>query len=137
MREIQDSSDAVAKYCARVLDDSKLEDIEVFDVVDSLQIADYFVIASGRNPRHLKASSDELLRKLRESGIVRTGLEGYGDEPAWVLIDLDEVVIHLFQAEARRFYDLDNLWGDCPRVAWRSAASPVRGATAGRKLEGG
>ena len=137
LREIRDSSATVATYCARVLDDSKMEDVKVFDVAASLQIADYFVVASGSNPRQLKATSDELVKKLRESGVVRSGLEGYGDEASWILIDLDGVVVHLFQTDSRRFYDLDNLWGDCPRISWEVAAPAVRGSTAGSKLEDG
>ncbi len=117
MDELKDGSAAVAKLCARILDENKLENVKVFDVGSALQITDYFVIASGRTPRHIKAASDELLRRLRERGSTRRGLEGYR-EGKWVLIDLDGVVVHLFLSENREFYDLEHLWGDCPAVDW-------------------
>ncbi|HZN60482.1 MAG TPA: ribosome silencing factor [Planctomycetota bacterium] len=122
---------AVATKCARILDANKMENIRVLDVAQSLQIADYFVIASGRNPRHLKSAGDEVLKGLREVGTQRRGLEGYR-EGKWVLIDFDGVVVHLFQGESRTFYDLENLWGDCPTIEWRDgetvAPAPRRSA---------
>ncbi len=80
-------------------------------------ITDYFVVATGRNSRHLRAASDKLLKELRDQSVERRSVEGYKDDK-WVLVDLDEAVVHLFGAEARRYYDLELLWGDCPRVEW-------------------
>ena len=112
-----ESAAGVAKLCAKVLDENKLQDIEVLHVVESLQIADYFVVASARNVRHIRAARDELVKKLREVGIGRRGIEGHG-ECKWVLIDLADVVVHLFLPDVRRYYDLDSLWGDCPHLEW-------------------
>jgi len=117
LKEVDRSSAAVAKLCARILDANKMERVKLLDVGSSLQIADYFVIASGRNPRHLKAVSNELLKKLRESGAHRRGLEGYR-EGNWVLIDFDDVVVHVMLEESREFYDLENLWGESPALEW-------------------
>lgn len=113
---------AVATRCARILDANKLDDIRVLDVGNTLQIADYFVVASARTQRHVKAASDELVRKLREGGSVRRGLEGYRDGK-WVLVDFAGVIVHIFSVESRAFYDLENLWGDCPRVEWADLAA--------------
>src|SRR5688572_14233893 len=133
-REIANPEE-IAKLCARVLDESKMEDIQVFHVEGALQITDYFVLASGRNSRHLKAASDEILRKLREVGARRRGLEGYR-EGKWVLLDFGDVVVHLFLGENRDYYSLEDLWGDCPRLDWRSGGgSPRAGAL--RKTVGG
>lgn len=96
-----------------------MQDVRVINVRNALGITDYFVIASGRNPRHVKAASDELLRELRESGTPRRGIEGYR-EGKWVLVDLSDVVVHLFLAESRELYDLEHLWGDCPSLEWSS-----------------
>lgn len=104
-----------AKLCAQVLDEQKLTDIKIFDVRNSLQITDYFVIATGRNPRHVKAAAGKLVREMRARKIRRRGLEGYGDGK-WVLVDLADVVVHLFLEESRRYYDLELLWGDSPLV---------------------
>ena len=132
--------EALAKLCARVLDDNKMEDIKVFHVEGALQITDYFVLASGRTPRHLKAASDEILRKLREAGARRRGLEGYRDGK-WVLMDFSDVVVHLFLTENREYYALEELWGDCPSVDWGRGSGPGSGApsraTALRKMVSG
>lgn len=117
LKKWKDGSAALARLCARILDDVKMDNIRVLDVGDSLQITDYFVVASGKTERHVKAGGDEVLRKLREQGVVRRGLEGYR-EGKWVLIDLHGVVVHLFLTESRSFYDLENLWGDCPTIEW-------------------
>jgi len=109
------SSRELAKRCANILDERKLEDIEIFEVADSIQITDYFVIASGRNPRHLQTAATYLSKEFRTDGIVRVGQEG-AREGKWVLLDFEDVVIHLFLAESREYYDLELLWGDCPRV---------------------
>ena len=113
------SSSFLAKFCAEVLDKAKMEDIKIFDVSSALQIADCFVLASGRNVRHIKAASSELFKELREHGISRRGLEGHRGTK-WLLVDLSDVVVHLFLPETRQFYDLESLWGDCPRVAWEA-----------------
>ena len=105
----------LAKRCARLLDEKKLEEIVIFDVAHAIQITDYFVLASGLNSRHLRSASDHLVREFREQGILREGLEGHRDGK-WILIDFDDVVVHLFLAEQRRHYDLELLWGDCPRI---------------------
>ncbi|MEM7234137.1 MAG: ribosome silencing factor [Planctomycetota bacterium] len=85
----------LAKRCADLLDEKKLQDIKLFHVAKDIQITDYFVIASGLNTRHLRAASDHLLKEFRENGVVRSGMEGYG-ESGWILIDFDDVVVHLF-----------------------------------------
>ena len=112
---------ALATDCARLLVERKLEDVKIFDVRNSLQIADCFIIATGLNPRHLRAGSEHLLRHMREQGATRRAVEGSRD-CGWMLIDLDSIVVHLFLAESRRFYDLEILWGDSPLVSWEQGA---------------
>jgi ribosome-associated protein len=94
-----------------------MKDIKIFDVRQSLQITDCFLLATGLNRRHLKAAGEHLTKELREQGVARRGREG-APESGWVLVDLNDVVIHLFLEENRRFYDLELLWGDCPSVEW-------------------
>jgi ribosome-associated protein len=117
----------LAADCARLLTERKLEDVKVFDVRNSLQITDCFIIATGLNPRHLRAGSEHLLRHLREHGTTRRAVEGTRD-CGWMLIDLDSIVVHLFLAESRRFYDLEILWGDSPLVQWEQGAGGGAGA---------
>ena len=117
MKAVDKSSGAVATLCARILDENKMERVTLLAVGRSLQLAAYFVLASGSNPRPLKAVSNELLKQLRDSGAHRRGLEGY-HEGKWVLIDLDDVVVHVMLEESREFYDLENLWGESPAQEW-------------------
>ena len=133
LKKMDDDPATVARFCASVLDEFKLHDIKIFNVAEALQIADFFVIASGHSPRQVKAAADELLKRLREAGISRRGIEGTSDA-RWVLIDLRFVVIHLFLGEWRSFYDLENLWGDCPALPLEPATSRRHDADTG---EGG
>ena len=114
----------LARYCAQILHENKLEDIRIFDVAAALGIADLFVVASARNSRHVKAARDDLLKKLREAGIQRRGLEG-DRESRWILVDFSDVVVHIFVEETRRHYDLESLWGDCPRLEWSAECHPT------------
>jgi ribosome-associated protein len=112
-----DESLALARYCAQLLDFKKLRDVAIYDVRDSLQITDFFVLASGLNSRQLKGASDFIEERLKASKLRRTGLEGYR-EGGWILLDFDVVVVHLFLEAQRRLYDLELLWGDSPRIDW-------------------
>ena len=136
LKEVDDSSAAVARLCARILDENKMEHVKLLNVGSSLQVAEYFVVASGRNPRHLKAVSNELLKKLRESGARRRGLEGYS-EGKWVLMDFDDVVVHVMLEESRAFYDLENLWGESPVQEWVDGEWVEVPATASHHPAGG
>ena len=116
-----------------------MEDIQVIHVEGALQITDYFVLASGRNSRHLKAASDEILRKLREVGARRRGLEGYR-EGKWVLLDFGDVVVHLFLGENRGYYSPRGPLGRLPaaRLGCERRIVPRRGPpeNGGRELSG-
>jgi ribosome-associated protein len=118
---------ALARLCAQLLDLRKLADVVVVDVRQSLQISDYFVIATGLNSRQLKGACDFLEKAFRDRGVRALGVEGY-QEGAWVLLDLDVVVVHLFLEGQRRNYDLELLWGDNPKVPWQPLVAPAAGA---------
>ena len=106
---------AVSKeMCAKVfraLDDKQGENIKVLDIHEVSILADYFVIANGKNPNHVNAMIDEVQDKLAEGGYDDPRIEGYGDG-TWVLMDYGRVIVHVFQKEARQFYDLERIWGD-------------------------
>ena len=107
----------LALLCARLLDERRARELVVFEVGDVLQIADYFVLATGTSPRHLKRTADFVVRTLKDHGVRPVGVEGY-DCARWVLFDLGDVVVHLMLEEARSFYNLELLWGDCPEIPW-------------------
>ena len=107
----------IALLSGRLLDERRLRDISIFDVGDVLQIADFFVIGTGTSARQLKGTADAVVEKLRALGVRPRGTEGY-DRARWILLDCGTVVIHLMDEETRQFYNLELLWGDCPRIPW-------------------
>ena len=103
------------------LDDNKGEDIVTIDLDGKTDIADYMVVASGRSQRHVSALADRIMRRLKEEGFGRARVEG---ERAcdWVLIDAEDVIVHLFRPEVRDFYNLERVWSE-------AAHAPVKTET--------
>jgi ribosome-associated protein len=103
------------------LDDDKAEDIVTIDLCGKTDIADAMVVASGRSARHVGAMADKIVRKLKESGFGRARMEG---APAcdWVLIDAEDVIVHLFRPEVRQFYNLERIWSETARAPVRPDA---------------
>lgn len=91
------------------LDDDKAEDVVVIDLAGKSTIADHMVIANGRSHRHVGAIAGHLSRRLKEVGLGAPKMEGM---PAcdWVLIDIGDVIVHLFRPEVRDFYNLEKMW---------------------------
>jgi ribosome-associated protein len=108
---------------------TRCHDVVVLDVGGLSPVCDYFVIASGTSARQMRTVADEISELGEKSGFRSYGAAGYEGE-SWILVDFIDVVVHLFSDEARRFYDLDNLWGDAKRVDWKSQATPVCAARA-------
>jgi len=103
--------------CAREAYARRGEEIEVYDLRGVTDIADFFVIASGESRRQLQAIASGMQEAAGELDEKLLGLEGL-DVGNWILLDFGDCVVHLFQKDVRRFYDLDMLWGDAPRVKW-------------------
>jgi ribosome-associated protein len=95
--------------------DMKAQDLLALDVHDLTSFADAFLIATGTSDRHVRSVADAILEASQELGKPALGVKGY-DEGRWVLIDLNDVVVHVFQAEVREYYDLERLWGDAPDI---------------------
>ena len=84
---------------------------------------DFFVIATGRNPRQAKAIYDEVHERLkREHRLIPRSVDG-STEASWIVADYLDVVLHVFTPEAREFYRLEDLWGDVPSVELEAAAA--------------
>ena len=107
----------LARRIAGYADDKKALDVVILDVEEALQVTDYFVIATGRNRRHLGVVAESAAKELKQHGIHRLQGTPFNDEN-WVVLDFGDVVLHVFSAAARDFYDLENLWGDCEAVEW-------------------
>lgn len=92
------------------LDDLKARDIQVLDVTGKSTITDCMIICSGNSSRHVNAIAEHLATEAKHAGLAPLGVEGKG-LGEWVLVDLNEVIVHVMQEEARDFYQLEKLWG--------------------------
>jgi ribosome-associated protein len=107
---------------ARAASSKTDDETVVLDVGDVLAITSWFVVTSARNPRQVKTVAEEVERVVAEAGGPRPRrIEGL-DTLQWVLMDYGDFVVHVFHEDARRFYDLERLWGDVPRLPWREVA---------------
>src|SRR5262245_55221159 len=96
-------------------------DVKILDLGDLKSFTDYFVVASATSDRHARALADAASEAARKLGQRTLGLEG--EQPGrWILVDLGDVVVHVFQEDAREFYSLERLWGDAERHEWRPRA---------------
>jgi ribosome-associated protein len=103
---------------ARACDEMKGEDILILDLRELTQLTDCFVLCTGRSERQLKAIAKSVREALRAAGARPFGDEG--DAPSgWILLDYVDVVVHVFSAQARDYYQLEMLWGDAPRIEWQ------------------
>jgi ribosome-associated protein len=93
----------------------KALDIVVMDLRDMNAITDYFIICSGRSSRQVMAIAEHIQKEMRNSRIRPLGVEGQGSGH-WILLDYGHVVIHVFYDPIRRFYNLEGLWSDVPRI---------------------
>ena len=85
---------------------------------DQISITDYFVVCTVSNRRQMKAISNEVQKELKKEEVRPLSVEGM-DNGTWVLLDYDDVVLHLFHPDQREYYALDMLWGDAPTVDWK------------------
>jgi ribosome-associated protein len=110
-REIFDQ----VKSAARAADDKKAQNIVVLRLSAITEFTDYFVICTGNSSRQTQAIADEVVERLKVSGVRSLNTEGYKNAE-WILIDFGAFVVHIFTEESRRFYDLERLWRDAERV---------------------
>ncbi len=99
----------IVKTAAAVLDEKKAIDVKVLDISKMSVIADYFIIAGAGNDRQVKALADNIEEKLAKEGVEPKGVEGYKNAN-WILMDYNDVIIHIFNQEQRLFYDLERIW---------------------------
>ena len=93
------------------LDLNKAEDIVTIDLKDKSSMADYMIIASGTSSRHIQSLSEQVLEKLKESGIKDSKIEGK-DSSEWKLVDGIDLIVHIFHPEKRKFYELEKIWSE-------------------------
>jgi ribosome-associated protein len=107
-----------SEMAARAAADKKGADTVILDVSDIISVAETFVITSGANARQVRTIAEEIEEQLkRHCDAAPTQVEGLSDA-SWVLLDYGDVVVHVFLAQTRAYYDLDRLWSDAPHVPW-------------------
>lgn len=109
------TSKEIMEKAVQVLDSKKGADIKVLNVGNLTSLGDYFVIVSGNSDTQVKALAEEVENKLSALGVEPKRVEGH-QSAMWILLDYNEVMIHVFYKETRDFYCLERLWADAPEV---------------------
>lgn len=97
----------------KAADDKRAEDIIVLNMKGISLIADYFIICHGNSDKQVQAIAREMKDKVEEMGYSVKRMEGF-DEARWVLVDIGDIVAHIFHRDERSYYNLERLWGDAP-----------------------
>lgn len=114
------NSQQKAILAAKEADQLKARDIVILDVRAFPALAEYFVICTGETKRHLRGIANRLEDAADENGFAVHHGEGYA-LARWILMDLNNVVVHIFDADTREYYELERLWGDAPLVPYEAA----------------
>lgn len=104
-----------ALFCAEAAREKKASRIVILELKGLTSITDYFLICSGASDRQVQSIAEGIEEKMAERGERPLGVEGMG-EGRWVLLDYDDVVVHVFQDPVREYYDLEGLWIEAPRI---------------------
>jgi ribosome-associated protein len=101
--------------CRRYAEEKKARDVVILEVKGMTDLADYFLISSGLTERHVKTISEHIEKEMKARGILPYSVEGM-EQGRWVIIDYEDVVVHIFLERLREFYDLESLWYEARRV---------------------
>jgi ribosome-associated protein len=107
--------ESVARAVVRAAADRQAEQIQVLDISKISSFADYFIIMTGDNERHVKALYETIDQAVRKLGARPHHVEGE-TESRWILLDFIDVVVHIFIRDLRSYYNIDRLWADAPEV---------------------
>lgn len=112
-----DDSRALLERIVGIIARRKVTNVQVLEVRDLVGYTDYFVICSGQSERQVQAVAEHLITELKKDRVLPLGVEGRTPGGDWVLVDYNDVVVHIFDEATRDFYDLENLWREAPRVS--------------------
>ena len=101
----------MVKIAINALEEKKAENIRVIDISKVSVLADYFIIAEGKNRNQIQALTDSVEKDLGKAGAVPKQIEGY-ESANWILMDYADIIVHIFDNENRLFYDLERIWRD-------------------------
>jgi len=113
-----------ALLCINASLEKKAKDFILLNVKEISAFADYFIICSGTSDRQVRAIASAIQEGLKKAGILPLGVEGEA-AGKWVLLDYDDVIIHVFLDSVRSFYDLERLWADAPRMTIPDETSTI------------
>jgi ribosome-associated protein len=102
-------SEALLAHVLAWLDDAKADNVVTIDIKAKSSLGDYMVIASGRSDRHVGAVAEQIQRRLKEEGRGKARIEGQA-HCDWVVIDIGDIIVHVFRPEVREFYNLEKMW---------------------------
>jgi ribosome-associated protein len=105
----------IAQLAATAAEEKKAQDVTILDIHEVSAFADYFVICHGNSQTQVQAIASSIREKVQASNIVLKGMEGY-QNARWILIDLGDVIVHVFHKDERELYDLERLWGDAEQI---------------------
>lgn len=105
------NSKELTERIVEILEGKKAKDIDIINIENISILADYFIVCNGTSTTHIKTLADELEIKMEEQGYRCLHKEGY-DSARWILLDYGQVVVHIFNEEDRKFYNLERLWSD-------------------------
>jgi ribosome-associated protein len=128
---------ALLKTVVAALDDMKAVHVKVFDVRGVTDVADCMVLASGTSDRHVRSIADRVIERARAGGFRPMGIEGER-EGEWVLVDLNDVIVHVMLPRVREFYGLEELWEPPPKVPGKpraKRATPTKAAPPGGRTK--
>ena len=103
-----------AKNIAKILDKKKAIDIIGIETKELTVMSDYFIIASGTSNTHVRALADEVDDEMKKLGVEVEHIEGRAT--GWILLDYNDVLVHVFQPESRQYYNIERLWNDAARI---------------------
>ena len=107
--------------CVRAALKKKALDLIILDIRGISSFADYFIICSGTSNRQVQAIAGSIELDLKKEGIYPLGIEGF-NEGTWILLDYDDIIIHVFYQPLREFYEIERLWADAPRIELKDRA---------------
>ena len=106
-----DKISSLKEIILNTLDSNKALDIVSIDLANKSSMADYMIIASGTSSRHLQSLSEQVLEQFKKNGVLNSKIEGK-DSNDWKLIDGIDLIVHIFNPEKRKFYELEKIWSE-------------------------
>ena len=122
-------------FCLKAAIEKKAQDPVLLELKGVASFTDYFLLCTGKSDRQVQAIAQAIEEALKKKGIRPLGQEGMR-EGKWILMDFEDVVVHIFLEPMRRFYDLEGLWIDAPRIVLKKGAEISEGSTRSGKRDG-